>query len=211
VLEDAFEEIDDVWVLGKSEAQTYLEYLLVSGRIKGCDVREIGWLFVHNTTVPRTAMGGQKDPARRITDLRALGFSISYQKKTESFTIHESYSTTVQNGFRKNITSSARKALSNECQSCGGKTGLTVDHKIPHDIDPDQDSSNPDIFMRLCSPCQNRKQNVCVTKCGNYLIKDKSVCEICPLSNPEHISASLFFAAVYKTKPTLYDITRTNN
>ena len=62
---------------------------------------------------------------------------------------------------------------------------LQVDHRIPYEIDGEQDENNIDCYM-LLSPSANRAKSWTCEHCPNWTSKDVEVCENCFWSHPEN-------------------------
>ena len=64
------------------------------------------------------------------------------------------------------------------------ETVLQIDHRIPYEIDGEQDNQNIDVFM-LLSPSANRAKSWTCEHCINWSKKDKFFCIRCFWANPE--------------------------
>jgi len=64
------------------------------------------------------------------------------------------------------------------------ETNLQIDHRIPYEIDSEQDNQNTDIFM-LLSPSANRAKSWTCEHCINWDKKDKAFCVRCFWAYPE--------------------------
>ncbi|MGL4209864.1 MAG: helix-turn-helix domain-containing protein [Candidatus Adiutrix sp.] len=62
---------------------------------------------------------------------------------------------------------------------------LQVDHRVPYEIDGEQDKQNIDVFM-LLSPSANRAKSQTCEHCENWIKKDKSFCIRCFWAHPEN-------------------------
>lgn len=62
---------------------------------------------------------------------------------------------------------------------------LQVDHRIPYEIDGEQDESNIELFM-LLSPSANRAKSWTCEHCKNWEIKDAEFCFHCFWAYPEN-------------------------
>ena len=61
---------------------------------------------------------------------------------------------------------------------------LQVDHRIPYEVDGEQDNHNIDAFM-LLSPSANRAKSWTCEHCQNWRKKDKAFCMRCFWAYPE--------------------------
>lgn len=62
---------------------------------------------------------------------------------------------------------------------------LQIDHRVPYEIDGEQDKTRDiDIFM-LLSPSANRAKSWTCEHCENWIIKDKTFCIRCFWAHPE--------------------------
>lgn len=62
---------------------------------------------------------------------------------------------------------------------------LQVDHRIPYEIDGEQDESNIELFM-LLSPSANRAKSWTCEHCENWEIKDAEFCMHCFWAYPDN-------------------------
>ena len=62
---------------------------------------------------------------------------------------------------------------------------LQVDHRIPYEIDGEQDESNIELFM-LLSPSANRAKSWTCEHCENWEAKDTEFCMHCFWTHPEN-------------------------
>jgi len=61
---------------------------------------------------------------------------------------------------------------------------LQIDHRVPYEIDGEQDNQNIDVFM-LLSPSANRAKSWTCEHCENWTKKDKTFCVRCFWAHPE--------------------------
>ena len=61
---------------------------------------------------------------------------------------------------------------------------LQVDHRIPYEIDGEQDDQDIDAFM-LISPSANRAKSWTCEHCSNWGVKDRTFCVHCYWAHPE--------------------------
>lgn len=69
-------------------------------------------------------------------------------------------------------------------------SALQIDHRIPFEIDPNQDEEDIECFM-LVSPSANRLKSWACEQCENWTKKDKDFCHRCFWAHPEsydHVS-----------------------
>ena len=62
---------------------------------------------------------------------------------------------------------------------------LQIDHRVPYEIDGEQDNQNIDVFM-LLSPSANRAKSWTCEHCENWAKKDKAFCIRCFWAHPEN-------------------------
>nr|AGS52425.1 SphI restriction endonuclease [uncultured bacterium contig00085] len=62
---------------------------------------------------------------------------------------------------------------------------LQIDHRVPYEIDGEQDNKNIDVFM-LLSPSANRAKSWTCEHCINWNKKDKVFCIRCFWASPEN-------------------------
>jgi hypothetical protein len=62
---------------------------------------------------------------------------------------------------------------------------LQIDHRVPYEIDGEQDNQNIDVFM-LLSPSANRAKSWTCEHCENWPKKDKTFCIRCFWAYPEN-------------------------
>jgi hypothetical protein len=62
---------------------------------------------------------------------------------------------------------------------------LQIDHRVPYEIDGEQDNQNIDVFM-LLSPSANRAKSWTCEHCDNWARKDKTFCIRCFWAHPEN-------------------------
>jgi hypothetical protein len=62
---------------------------------------------------------------------------------------------------------------------------LQIDHRVPYEIDGEQDNQNIDVFM-LLSPSANRAKSWTCEHCENWSKKDKEFCVRCFWAYPEN-------------------------
>ncbi|MGI6784173.1 MAG: hypothetical protein ACOX5A_08080 [Aminivibrio sp.] len=61
---------------------------------------------------------------------------------------------------------------------------LQIDHRVPYEIDGEQNNKNIDIFM-LLSPSANRAKSWTCEHCENWVKKDREFCVRCFWAHPE--------------------------
>ena len=64
-------------------------------------------------------------------------------------------------------------------------TILQIDHRVPYEIDGEQDNQDIDVFM-LLSPSANRAKSWTCEHCENWAKKDKAFCIRCFWAHPEN-------------------------
>ncbi len=62
---------------------------------------------------------------------------------------------------------------------------LQIDHRLPYEIDGEQDNQDIEVFM-LLSPSANRAKSWTCEHCENWILKDKTVCVRCFWAHPEN-------------------------
>jgi len=62
---------------------------------------------------------------------------------------------------------------------------LQIDHRVPYEIDGEQDDKNVDVFM-LLSPSANRAKSWTCEHCENWIKKDRDFCIRCFWAHPEN-------------------------
>ena len=62
---------------------------------------------------------------------------------------------------------------------------LQIDHRVPYEIDGEQDDKNIDVFM-LLSPSANRAKSWTCEHCENWIKKDRDFCIRCFWAHPEN-------------------------
>lgn len=62
---------------------------------------------------------------------------------------------------------------------------LQIDHRVPYEIDGEQDTRDIEVFM-LLSPSANRAKSWTCEHCENWIMKDKTFCVRCFWAHPEN-------------------------
>lgn len=144
---------------------------------------------------------GYNHPPRAVRDVRELGIPIeTYRVKNNEgksiaaykFGNIEEFHDTVSKSYGRTVLSKyLKQALiekyGTKCfvymESIDEKL-LQVDHRVPYEIDGEQNQDNIENFM-LLSPSANRMKSWSCEHCVNWLLKDRAYCVKCFWAYPE--------------------------
>lgn len=139
---------------------------------------------------------GYEHPPRAVRDARELGFPITTIKVKHSngrsiaayiFTDSAKFDPlkvgrlALPKKKRDEIIAKAGK----QCQLCGAKHDLQVDHRIPFQVAGESQATGTDPYLVLCGSC-NRKKSWSCEHCENWLkTKSIGVCASCYWAEPD--------------------------
>jgi hypothetical protein len=139
---------------------------------------------------------GYEHPPRAVRDARELGFPIATikvkhtnGKSIAAYVFADSASLDPLKVGRLPLPKKKRDEIiakaGKQCQLCGAKHDLQVDHRIPFQVAGETQASGIDPYLVLCGSC-NRKKSWSCEHCQNLMeTKSLDVCASCYWAEPE--------------------------
>lgn len=179
------------WFLDKLNAvtsrrpKTVIQHILEHGFVTTEELKSLGYEHA-----PRTARDVRElgIPLETFRVKDSAGRNIAAYRFGDIFKAENSISKTAG---RTTLSSALKKAL---IEKFGSKCAiylqpmeerkLQIDHRVPYEIDGEQDPNNIDHYM-LLSPSANRAKSWTCEHCPNWVRKDAQFCVECFWAHPE--------------------------
>jgi hypothetical protein len=177
------ELLDRIAKVTNKRARLVLDKIVQNGSVSTEQIKQTG-LYDH--------------PPRAAQDVKDWGFRLKTTRVKNTnghsivaYSLDTAESSRNRTG-RRNIPKKRRDALihdaGNQCQICGAKNNLQVDHRIPYEVAGEACTNEERPFQVLCGSC-NRKKSWDCEQCRNRReIHKPDLCRSC-----------------YWAEPTLYD------